>query len=92
MIVDFPHTAPESYFYEFEEFNSRLIAIWLCHTFSYSYTQKSVRSIWGFYSPKKRQYYEPVNSTRAGKQVNISDTTSYTAMQPYLTPLEKCFQ
>jgi hypothetical protein len=88
---DFPHTAPESYSYEFEEFNTRLVAIWLLHSFPYSYTTKSVKSIWGFYNFKKKEYYAPINATKCGDKVDIKNTTAYTAMQLNLTPLEKCF-
>lgn len=88
---DFPHQVPEGYSYEFEEFNTRLVAIWLCHSFPYSYTTEPVRSIWGFYSPKKREYYAPINSSKCGDKVNIQHTTPYTAMQIKLNPLERAF-
>lgn len=90
-ISDFPHTAPEGYSYEFKEFNNRLVAIWLYHFYPFSYTTKSVKSIWGFYSPKKREYYSPINSTKCGNKVNIKDTNPYTAMKLNITPLESCF-
>jgi hypothetical protein len=88
---NFPHKAPESYFYEFEKFNSKFIAVWLCHTFPYSYTTKQIKSIWGFYSPKNNEYYSPVNSSKVGKKVDIRDTRNYTAMPIKLSPLEKFF-
>lgn len=89
---DFPHTAPEGYSYEFEEFSARLVAIWMRHHCAYSFNDgKTVRTIWGFYSPKKRQYFAPINSSKCGDQVNISSTTCYTAMQIYQTPLERAF-
>lgn len=88
----FPHTAPEGYSYEFEEFNTRLVSIWIRHHFPYSYAEgKSVRSIWGFYSPKKREYYSPITSSKCGEQVSISQTTPYSAMQIKQTPLERAF-
>lgn len=91
-LPDFPHTPPEGYVYEYESFNTRLISIWLRHLCSYDYNLgKSVRSIWGFYSPKKREYYSPVNSKTSGKVVSIERTTPYTAMIPKLTSLEKAF-
>jgi len=89
---DFPHLAPEGYSYEFEEHNTRLVSIWLCHHCTYSFAEgKSVRSIWGFYSPKKREYYAPVNSKTPGKVVNIKDTRNYTAMQIKPSPLDRFF-
>lgn len=94
MIVDFdfPHTAPEGYSYEFEEFNTRLVSIWMRHHCSYDYNLgKSVRTIWGFYSPKKREYYAPINATKCGDSVDIGQTTPYSAMIVKLTPLERAF-
>lgn len=89
MITDFPHSAPEGYSYEFEQFNTRLISIWLlCHRhFDYN-MGKSTRTIWGFYSPKKREYYAPINSSKCGNKVSIQETRNYTAMPILKTPLE----
>lgn len=94
MITDFqfPHTPPEGYSYEFSEFNTRLVAIWMHHHCAYSFNDgKTVRTIWGFYSPKKREYYAPINSSKCGDKVNITKTTPYTAMQLKQTPLELAF-
>jgi hypothetical protein len=91
MICDFPHYAPDGYSYEFKQFNTRLISIWLVHSFPFSYTTKTVKTIWGFYSPKKKEYYEPINSSKVGNKVEISLTRPYTAMQLKLTPLEAAF-
>lgn len=90
-MIEFYHKAPKGYSYEFAEFNSHLIAIWLIHLFPYSYTTKQIKTIWGFYSSKKQEYYAPINSTKCGSKVNILNTTAYTAMQNKLTPLEKAF-
>lgn len=88
----FPHVPPEGYSYEFEEFNTRVVAIWLCHSYPYSYSQgKSVRSIWGFYSPRKQVYFAPVNAKKVGKEINFLDTNPYTAMPLKKTPLELAF-
>jgi hypothetical protein len=91
MILEFPHRAPDGYFYEFEQFNTRLISIWLVHSFPYSYTTKTVRTIWGFFNPKKNEYYAPINSSKVGERVNISQTRNYTSMQIKQTPLEAAF-
>lgn len=91
-ISDFPHTPPEGYSYKFTQFNTRLISIWLHHSFPYSYATKPVKSIWGFYNSKKKEYYSPINSCKCGDKVNILHTTPYTAMQLKLTPLEVAFQ
>ena len=93
MIPEFPHKPPtKEYSYEYEEFNARMIRIWLNCTRKFDYNLGApTRSIWGFYSPKKRVYYAPVNSKTPGKEVNIENTTSYTAMQLKKTSLEMCF-
>jgi hypothetical protein len=91
MILEFPHRAPNGYYYEFEQFNTRLISIWLVHSFPYSYTTKTVRTIWGFFNPKKNEYYAPINSSKVGERVNISQTRNYTSMQIKQTPLEAAF-
>lgn len=91
-ICDFPHIPPSGYSYEFEQFNSRFISIWVRFEREFSYNSgKPVRCIWGFYSPKKREYYSPINATKVGDKVDISDTTAYTAMPLKLTPLERYF-
>lgn len=91
-ICDFPHNPPVGYSYQFEQFDSKFISIWLLHSFQYSYTNKSVKSIWGFYSIKEQQYYAPINSSKVGEKVKIEDTRNYTAMKLKLTPLEAAFQ
>lgn len=92
MICDFPHVPPDGYSYQFEQFNKSLISIWLIHSFPYSYTNKTVRSIWGFYSPKKKEYYAPINSSKVGDKVDIKDTRNFTSMKINITPLEAAFQ
>lgn len=92
-MIEFPHKPPtKEYFYEYEQFNTRTIAIWLCCSRSFDYNLgKPTKTIWGFYSPKKKVYYAPVNSKTIGKEVNIGETTPYTAMPLQLSTLEKCF-
>ncbi len=93
MIFDFPHKPPKGYSYEFKEFNTRLVSIWLrCHRkFDYN-LGKPTRTIWGFYSPKKREYYAPINATKCGNKVDIHSTRNYTAMSIKQSPLEAFFQ
>ncbi len=88
---DFYHEPPEGYSYEFQNFNTRFISIWLIHSFPYSYTTKQVKTIWGFYNFKKKEYYAPINSTKVGEKVDIANTRNYTAMPIKLSPLEKFF-
>lgn len=91
-ISDFPHTPPDGYTYEFQEVNRSLISIWLRHQKSYDYNLgKPVKTIWGFYHPKRKEYYAPINSTKKGDVVPISQTRPYTAMQLKINPLEAAF-
>jgi hypothetical protein len=92
MIPEFTHKAPKGYSYEFEQFNATTIRIMLrCHRkFDYN-LGASTSTVWGFYKPKKRVYYAPINSKTIGAQVNIEDTRNYTAMQIKRTALEACF-
>jgi len=91
-IPNFPHNPPNGYCYEFEKFNSTLISIWLRSHYKFVHTGgDSTRTIWGFYSPKKNQYYSPINSSKCGDKVDISATRNYTAMLHKQTPLEKAF-
>jgi hypothetical protein len=92
MIPEFPHKAPKGYSYEFETWNASTIRIMLrCHRkFDYN-LGASTATVWGFYKPKKRVYYAPVNEKTIGKEVNIEDTRNYTAMPIKQTALEACF-
>ncbi len=91
-IYDFPHNPPEGYSYEFRQHNTRIISIWLRHHQFYNYKLgESIKTIWGFYSSKKNEYYAPINSSKIGAKVNITHTRPYTAMQIKLTPLEAAF-
>jgi hypothetical protein len=91
-MLEFPHKAPKDYSYEFETWNTRTVRIMLrCHRqFDYN-LGASTATVWGFYSPKKRIYYAPINAKTIGKEVNIDNTTPYTAMPLNRTSLEKCF-
>jgi len=90
--IEFPHTAPNGYSYEYEEFKTNVIAIWLlCHMrFDYN-NGVPTRTIWGFYNTKKKQYFAPINSKTIGSCVNIENTRNYTAMPLKVTPLEAAF-
>ena len=92
LIPQFTHKAPKGYTYEVEEHKRGIFSIWLrCHRkFDYN-LGKSTRTIWGFYSYKKCEFYSPVNSKEIGKIVNFSNTRNYTAMPLKQTPLESAF-
>jgi hypothetical protein len=92
MIHEFPHKAPKDYSYEFETWNTRTIRIMLRCNRKFDYNLGAcTKTVWGFYSPKKRVYYSPVNAKTIGKQVDIENTTPYTAMPLKQTPLESAF-
>jgi hypothetical protein len=92
MIAEFPHKAPKGYSYEFEEFKRDVVSIWLCCHRKFDYNNGArTRTIWGFYKPKTRKYYAPINSKTIGSCVNIKDTRNYTAMPLKLNPLEAAF-
>jgi len=88
-VIDFsfPHTAPKGYSYEVEQFKRNLLAIWICNHGKFSYTDKTPKSIWGFYNTKTKCYHAPINATKQGDKVNIEDTSPYSAMIPKLSPL-----
>jgi hypothetical protein len=92
MIPEFPHKAPKDYSYEFETWNTSTIRIMLSCNREFDYNLgASTSTVWGFYKPKKHTYYSPVNVKTIGKQVDIDDTTPYTAMSLNRTALEKAF-
>ena len=88
---DFVHDPPKGFSYEVKHHKSNLVAIWLLHHRKYCYSSDPVRTIWGFYNTKQRCYHAPINSTKHGDKVDISNTRPYTAMQLKLTPLEAAF-
>ena len=91
MTFKFPHTAPKGYSYEVEQFKRNVLSIWVLNHGQFSYTDKTPRSIWGFYDTKRKQYYAPINATKQGDPIDIKNTTPYSAMQLNLNPLMKAF-
>ncbi len=88
---DFIHQSPKGFSYEVTEHRKNMLAIWILNHGMFSYTNTPPRSIWGFYSTKKRCYHAPINSTKHGATVDIDKTSSYTAMQLNLNPLMAAF-
>lgn len=87
-----PHTPPKGYSYEVEQFKPNIQAIWIVSSQFFSYKNgEPARSIWGFYSSKKKCYYAPVNYKTVGKVVSLKDTTPYSAMPIRHTPLTAAF-
>lgn len=87
---DFIHDAPEGYSYSIKKFKTNVMSIWLNDHKEYVYTSEPVSTIWGFvkFTKKGHKYYSPVDSKHVGKEVDISETRPYTAMQLNLNPLE----
>jgi hypothetical protein len=89
---NFPHNPPEGYTYEVEQFKKNVVSIWTCNHSQFSYNSGAVaKCIWGFYNTKKGCYSAPINHTKCGKEVDISNTSPYTAMQLNLNPLMSAF-
>jgi len=89
---DFPHQPPKGYSYEVQEHKRNVIAIWICNHSKFTYNDGDIaKSIWGFYNTKQRTYYSPINSTKQGDQVDVSNTRPYSAMQLNLNPLMSAF-
>ena len=89
-MIEFPHQSPKGYSYEIQQFKRHVYAIWIVNRGEFSYTDTPPKSIWGFYSSKKKEYYAPIDAKKVGAIVQIEDTTPYSAMQLKLTPLEQC--
>ena len=89
---EFPHKAPKDYSYEYEQFNVSTVRIMLCCSREFDYNLGArTKTVWGFYKPKKHTYYAPINIKTIGKQVDINNTTPYTAMQLQCKPLDQFF-
>ena len=88
--VSFTHEPPKAYSYQVREHKRNVLSIWLQHHYDYVYSDGgNVATIWGFYDTKKKQYHAPVNSRTIGLQVDISNTTPYTAMPLNLNGLQQ---
>ena len=87
---DFTHRPPAGYKYEAIRKNANVISIWTVCNPGFVYNDSNdIRCIWGFYNPKKRQYFAPINSNKVGESVDFSNTTPYSAMQLKLNGLEQ---
>jgi len=85
-MIEFPHVPPQGYSYEFDTPSRGVVRVWIVNHYQFSYTSEQVRSVWGFYKPKTKQYHAPINSKQVGSVVDIDKTTPYSAMQ-ILKPL-----
>ena len=87
---DFPHEPPVGYRYETFPFKRNVISIWTVYDRGFVYNGHTpTRCIWGFWCSKTGKYYAPINSTKQGDQVDIKNTTLYSAMIPNPNPLER---
>ena len=93
MIPEFPHKAPtKEYSYEYEQFNTRMIRIWLCCTRKFDYNLGApTKTVWGFWKSKSNKFFAPINSKTIGKEVEFKNTRNYTAMQIKPSPLDAFF-
>lgn len=90
--MKFPHTAPTHHSYSATEFKKNVLAIWIHNHSQFSYkTESPISSIWGFFNTKTKKFYAPVNHKTMGKEVDIKQTSPYSAMIPKKTVLESCF-
>jgi hypothetical protein len=81
------HKSPDGYHYERTEFKRNVHAIWIVNESHFDYCGCSnIKSIWGFYNSKTKEFHAPVNSKTVGSVVPINKTTPYSAMQLCQTP------
>ena len=88
------HRAPEGTEYWCDDFKSGVKRIWVQNRrFQFTYTgdDSYPSSVWGFYKPKTGKFYAPINHKKMGKEVDIKDTSPWTAMQLNLNPLMAAF-
>ena len=88
------HQCPDGFEYTMDDFNSTTKRIWIInHTQEFQYREGAgpPKSIWGFYKPKTGKFYAPINHKKMGKEVDIKDTSPWTAMQLNLNPLMAAF-
>ena len=70
---DFIHEPPTGYRYEIVQFKSNVVAIWTVCNPGFVYNNGGdIRCIWGFYKPKKQQYFAPINSKKVGQTILCS--------------------
>ena len=85
------HKAPDGFEYYIDTFNKTTKRIWIINNtrdFIYMEGKGQPRSVWGFYKPKTKKYYAPINHKKVGQEVDIRKTTPYSAMQLNYNPLE----
>jgi len=87
-----PVEPPKGYCYEITEHKRNVAAIWLCGGPKYTYRNNtSARTIHSFYNYKKKIWYAPINSKKAGEEVSPDKIRPWTAMQIHYQGLEAFF-
>mgnify|MGYP003109165231 CR=1 FL=1 len=84
------HRCPKGYEYFMDDFNKTTKRIWIINNrfeFSYMEGNGQPKSVWGFFKPKTGKFFAPINSKKIGKEVDITETTPFSAMQLHLNPL-----
>ena len=89
ILKDFIHQPPTGYRYETLQYKTNVVAIWTVCNPGFDYNHGAdIRCIWGFCKTKitkkggcQNTYYAPINSNKVGKEVSLSNTTAYSAMQ-----------
>lgn len=87
----FFHRAPDGYEYVIDDFNTTTKRIWILNRsreFIYREGAGPPRSVWGFLKPKTGKFYAPINHKKVGKEVDLKETSPYSAMPLNLNPLE----
>lgn len=89
ILIEMPVVAPKGYHYEAVEHKQNVVSIWLCGGQPYLYKMgETARTIHSFYNIKKKTWYAPINSKKAGKEVSVDKIRPYTSMQLNYNPLE----
>jgi len=92
ILSELPYDAPKGYYYEVEHHKRGWKSIWLCGGPTYNYRNgTSARTIHSFYEEKTKKCYAPINSKKAGEEVNINNTRPWTSMKIKLNPLMAAF-
>ena len=89
LLKEMPLKPPKGYHYEVTEHKRNIVAFWLCGGPTYLYRDNtSARTIHSFYNYKKKVWYSPINSKKAGDEVKPDDMRPWTAMPITLRGVE----
>ena len=80
----FFHRAPDGYEYVIDDFNNTTKRIWILNRsreFIYREGAGPPRSVWGFYKPKSKKFYSPINHKKVGKEVDLKEIKNVKLMK-----------